>query len=102
MPRTWYRGDQRSTISDSGTVGALSLVTSAQEVRVGATPLPGRKMVAVFNNASDHMYWGFNSSQATSASGYILPANTGASWTITDSIAIWIVGSGNARIMEAR
>jgi hypothetical protein len=102
MPRDWYRADQRVTISESGTVGTLSLVTSAQEVRVGATPFSGRKMLSVFNNTSDHVYWGFNSATATSGAGYIIPANTGASWTLTQSVAVWVVGSGNVRIMEAR
>ena len=83
-------------------MGALTLVTSAQQVKVGASPFVGRKMVAVFNNTGDHLYWGFNSSTATSAAGYIIPANTGASWTVVGSVDLWVVGSGNVRVMEAR
>ena len=96
----WNRPAQLLTLTGTGTVGALSIVTSAVQAMVGATPFANRKQLQVFNNTSDVIYWAANSTQATSAAGFPILSGNLAQWTLTDSVQIWIVGSGNVRVAE--
>jgi len=96
----WNRSAQLLTLTGTGTVGALSIVTSAVQAMVGATPFANRKQLQVYNNTPDTIYWAGNSTQATSTAGFPIASGNMAQWTLTDSVQIWIVGSGNVRVAE--
>lgn len=96
----WNRAAQILTLTGSGTVGALSIVTSAVQAKVGASAMVNRKTLQVFNNTSEPIYWATNSTQCTSAAGFPIPAGASQTWTLTDSVEIWVVGSGNVRVAE--
>ena len=96
----WNRAAQLATLTGTGQAGALSIVTSAVRAMVGAAALVNRKTLQVYNNAGDVIYWAPNSTQCTSAAGFPIPVGASQTWTLTDSVEIWVVGSGNIRVAE--
>lgn len=96
----WNRTAQLTTLTGTGQAGALSIVTSAVQAIVGATALANRKVLQVYNNTGGSIYWAPNSTQCTSAAGFPIVAGGSAAWTITESAQVWIVGSGNVRVVE--
>lgn len=49
-------------ITTAGTEAALTVGTSAIEVKAGISSLSNRKLVTVFNNSNNTVYWGRTSS----------------------------------------
>lgn len=87
----------------AGTQAALTVGTTAVEVRVGASPLANRKNVTLFNNSSVTMYWGF-SNTVTVSSGTPIFKNQQVEWNVGPSQSIYVIAgtaSNNARITEA-
>lgn len=90
-------------INNAGVQGALSVSTTAIEVRVGASRLVNRKLVTVFNDGSATVYWGYTNA-VTAVNGTPIFKNQIHSWDAGDSISIWLIaasGSHTCRITEA-
>ncbi len=110
---TGQRGDlqldakSRLEIIDSanlgtGTQGALSVTTTATEIRVGASRLAGRSTITAFNNGSQTIYWGY-SSGVTTTTGTPLVQNQVGSWKVGDQQSVYLIatsGTQNVRITE--
>lgn len=81
---------------------ALTVGTTAVEVKVGATRLADRKGVILYNNSNRAMYWG--GSGVTVANG--IPLQKGESITIrNEDVSLFVVSdqaNQDARIVEFR
>ena len=89
-------------ITQSGLFGALTVGTSAVEIKVGATLLANRKMVTIYNNSNTTMYWGY-SNAVTTATG--TPLNKGEFLSLRCLISVWVIAgsAGNdSRVTEAK
>lgn len=87
----------------TGVQGALTVSTTALEVKVGSFPLSERKLVTVYNNGTGTVFWGFTSS-VTSTDGTPILKNQNAAWSVGDNQAIYLIsasGSNNVRITES-
>lgn len=90
-------------INQAGVQSALTVTTTPIEVRVGGSRLENRKLVSVFNDGSQTIFWGYTNT-VTSATGTHIFKNQLVSWDVGDGLAIWLVassGSHACRITEA-
>jgi hypothetical protein len=90
-------------INSSGVEGAITVTTTAIEAKVGASRLVNRKLLTVFNNGSQPIYFGYNST-VTTASGTPIVKDQSASWDVGDGLGVWLIassGSHNVRVTEA-
>lgn len=100
-----YGDDQTSTadiINTSGVQGALTVGTTAVEVKVGGSKLAARKSVTLYNNSNATIYWGYNNTVSTTTGTPILK-NTLFAWSVGESVEIWVISDGanrNTRITE--
>ena len=81
---------------------ALTVGTTAVEVKVGGAALANRKLLLIHNASGNTMYWGSNNSVTTS-NGMILFRDQVISIPVGPAISIWIisgVAAQNARITE--
>lgn len=91
-------------LNAAGVYGALTVGTSALELKVGASALSGRKFLTVQNLSSSDIYWGFNSS-VTVSTGLVIPKKTERTFSVSDSVAVWVIGPNaglDCRIAEAK
>lgn len=90
-------------IPANGLDGALTVGTSAVEVKVGANRLTDRRLVTIHNNSNQTIFWGF--SGVTTSTG--TPIEKGEFIAIqvrNDSVALFLISSStnlNVRIKEA-
>lgn len=93
----------------TGTQGALVVGTTAVAVRVGASDLPDRKTVTLYNNSQETLYWGW-SSGVTTSTGIPIIAGAVQTWCVEGSnnaevvptIYVIAATAGNStRVMEA-
>lgn len=87
-----------------GVQGAITLGTTAVEVKVGASKLANRKSVTVYNNSNRTIYWGYTSAVSVSTGTPVL-RNSAWSWDINSgaSSTIYIIAddpSLDVRITE--
>lgn len=88
----------------SGGQAALTVGTSAIEVKVGVSALTGRKLVTVYNNSLVTIYWGRNSSVTTLNGTPIEPRQFMSFEGFSASQAIFLIASiagNNVRITES-
>lgn len=86
----------------TGVEGAITVSTTAVEVKVGVSRLSNRKSVTAHNNGSSTLYWGYTSS-VTSSSGTPLFKDQFISWDVGPTQAVYIIaasGSHNVRVTE--
>ena len=82
---------------------ALTVNTTATEVKVGSSPLLNRKVVTLYNNSNETIYWGFTSSVSIT-SGSPIERKEFISWSVGDNQSIYIIAGTdglNSRITEA-
>jgi hypothetical protein len=87
----------------TGTQAALTVGTSAVEVKVGGSPLSNRKLVTLYNNSNTTIYWGFTSGVTTST-GTPIFKNQLYTWIAGSSQSIYVIAGSagnNTRITEA-
>lgn len=99
MGRVEYETTQ---VDVSGLEGALTVGTTAVEIKVGATIKDYRQSVSLFNNSTVNMYWGYTSSVTTSTGTPIYP-NQFVNWEVEISTTLYVVAgtaSNDARITE--
>lgn len=83
------------------TYGALSVTTSAQEVKVGASALGERKVITIQPLDGD-LYMGYNNSVTTSTGTKIFRGQTYA-MEATDTLTVFVIaasGTVDVRITE--
>ena len=85
-----------------GVNGALLLAGSAVEAKVGATRMEDRKVLSVFNLTGATIYWGWSSAGANATDGFPILNNTGLIWTIDGATPIYLHGTGDVRVQEAK
>lgn len=86
----------------TGTQGAITVTTSVIEAKVGGSRLSNRKLLTVYNNGNNTIYWGYTSG-VTSSNGTPIVKNQQAVWDIGDDQAIYLIagsGSNNVRVTE--
>ena len=91
------------TVRGSGVYGALTIGTSAQELKVGGSPLANRKIIIFQNLSNKTIYWGFDSSVTTST-GLAIGGGVEKQFSVSDSVGIWVISANtglNCRIAEA-
>lgn len=99
--------DDQSAVADilnagTGVQGALTVGTSAVEVKVGGSRLEGRKSVTVQNESNSIIYWGYTSG-VTTASGTPIQKKQFMSWAVGDNQTIYLIAGSagnNTRITE--
>jgi hypothetical protein len=90
-------------LNNGGTQAALTVGTTAVEIKVGASRLEGRKTVTLYNNSNTTIYWGYTSS-VTTATGTPIFRDQFVTWEAGDSQEIWVIAGSagnNTRITEA-
>lgn len=88
--------------NNGGSFGAITVGTSATEVKVGASPLADRKIVVIYHNGSNQLYYGLSNSVTTS-NGIRIFKNQIVMITAGENTSIWLISdqSGqDVRIME--
>jgi hypothetical protein len=92
----------RDTLKVGGTQGALTVGTSAVEVKVGVSQLANRKHVTLYNNSNSTIYWGLDSGVTTST-GTPIQKGEMVPWAASTATIYVIAGSaGNdTRITES-
>jgi hypothetical protein len=85
-----------------GDTAKLTLVGVAVEAKVGATRMPGRKLVSIFNLTGATIYRAWSQAKATATDGFPILDNTGVHIAVDDQIAVWLFGTGEVRIEEAK
>lgn len=91
-------------VSASGAEAALTVGTSAVEVKVGGSAISNRKIVTVYNNSVSIIYWGRTSGVTTSSGTPIIPGRLMVFEGFSASQPIYIIGSAaslNVRITES-
>lgn len=92
-----------SDVSNNGGVeGALTVGTSAVEVKVGGSALANRKLVTLSNNSAATIYWGYTSG-VTTTTGTPLLKGQERGWECGPGTSIWVIAgtaSLNTRITE--
>lgn len=103
--KTYY--DDQSAVADilsqGGVQATLTVGTSAVEVKVGGSPLEGRKEVTLFNNSNSILYWGYTNGVTTSTGTPIFKKQF-ITWTVSNTQPIYVIAgsaSNNTRITEA-
>lgn len=99
------KGDLKTSdiISGAGTQGALTIGTSATEAKVGATALTNRKLLTIFNNSGNTIYWG-RTSGVTASTGTPVFEKQLFTFEVSDDAPIYLVAStsgNNVRITES-
>jgi len=93
-----------SDVSSAGGVqGAITVGTTAVEVKVGGSSLANRKFVTLHNNSLVTWFWGYTNSVSTT-SGTPLFANQFASWRAGTGTTIFVIAAtagNNGRVTEA-
>lgn len=87
----------------AGVESALTVGTSAVEIRVGGSRLANRKSVTLYNNAFVNMFWGYTSGVTTTTGTPITPGTLN-SWASSDNNPIYVIttlAGQNSRITEA-
>lgn len=87
----------------TGTQAALTVGTTAVEVKVGGSPLTNRKLATLYNSSNSTLYWGF-SSGVTTATGTPIYKDQQVSWSVGPSQSIFVIAGSagnNTRITEA-
>lgn len=88
--------------NNGGAQAALSISTTAVQVKAGGSVLSNRKTVTVFNNSNATIYWGYTSGVTTS-SGTPIFKNQSVVWDIGPSTDIYLIaasGTNDVRITE--
>jgi len=91
------------TVRGSGSYGALTVGTSAVELKVGGSPLTNRKLVIFQNLSNKTIYWGFNSS-VTTTTGLAIGGGLEKQFSVNDTVRIWVISANtglDCRIAEA-
>lgn len=90
------------TARGSGVEGALTVGTSAVELKVGGSALAKRVNCTLYNNSNVVIYWGYTSS-VTASSGTPINKNDFFSWDVSDGRSVYLIAgtaSNNTRITE--
>ena len=88
---------------DNGVYGVLTVGITAVEVKVGASPLVGRKNVSLYNNSNKSIFWGYDNLVTINNGIEIFPRQY-VVWSITENTHIWVISdtaSLETRITEA-
>jgi hypothetical protein len=86
----------------SAVYGALTVGTTAVELKVGGTILANRKHVLFQNLSNKNIYFGFNNSVTTST-GLLVSGGSERGFDVSDSLSIWVIGESanlNCRLAE--
>lgn len=98
------RGHQNtlSVLNGSSVFAALTVGTSAVEIKVGGSPLANRKNVTLHNNSLFTLYWGY-SNAVTTSTGTPIVANQFVEWDVGPLQSIYVIAAvagNNTRITE--
>lgn len=86
-----------------GVQSALTVSTSAVELKVGGSALTNRINATLYNNSLVLIYWGYTNAVTTSTGTPIQPGQA-MSWDVGSSTSVYLIaaaGSNNTRITEA-
>jgi hypothetical protein len=90
-------------INVEGVQGSLTVGTTAIEAKAEATRLANRKVLAIYNNSVQTIFWGFTSGVTTSTG---IPLQKGELLVLKVSdVSVWLIAgtnNNNVRIVEAR
>jgi hypothetical protein len=95
--------NEHGLIRNGSLVGTLSIGTAALELKIGASKLPSRRSVYVFNNSAQDVYVGLGNT-VTTANGYPIKIGTERRFDLlsTETVALYAISSvaSDIRIME--
>ena len=89
-------------IYSGGLTGAMTLAGSAVEAKVGTERMAERKLLSIFNLTGTTIYRAWTEAQATEADGFPILDNSGVHIAVDDATAVWLFGTGEVRIEEAK
>jgi len=80
------------TVNHGGVNGAITVGVSAVEAKVDASKLTNRKLLTIFHNGSNNLYWGY-SNAVTTANGTQIFKNTMLVLPVGDGTSIWLISN---------
>ena len=89
-------------VNSGGINGAITVGTAAVEAKVSTSKLTNRKLLTVFHNGNNKLYWGY-ANTVTSSNGTQIFKNTLVSFPVGDGTSIWLISDiagQNVRITE--
>jgi len=89
-------------IYSGGVTGAITLAGAAVEAKVGAERLPGRKLLTIVNLTGATIYRAWSQAKANATDGIPLFDKMTIHMAVDDATAVWIFGTGDVRIEEAK
>ena len=92
-----------SPLNSNGSVGAVTVGTSAVQANVSGSNLTNRTLLTVFNNSANTVYYGYTSGVTTTSGSPIL-ANQTATWNIGSALTVYLIAGSagnNVRVSEA-
>lgn len=97
-------GDQSlNEISNGGGVqSALTVGTTAVELKVGGSALANRRNCTLYNNSSSPVYWGYTSA-VTTTTGTPIAATQFMAWDVGPNTSVFVISaiaSRDTRITE--
>lgn len=97
-------GDMKTTdVSNNGGLqAALSVGTTAVELKVGISVLDNRKSATLFNNSNNTIYWGYTNT-VTINSGTPIFKSQFVEWAVGSGTSIWLIAgsaTNDTRITE--
>lgn len=69
---------------------SITVGTSVVEAKVGASALANRKLLTVFNNGNQTIYWGYDSS-VTSSTGTPIFKSQFVEFEFTEDVSVWLI-----------
>lgn len=92
-------GDKLKTtdaLSGAAVNGVITVGTSAVEAKVNASPLASRKLLTVFNNGSQTIYWGY-ANTVTTANGTPIFKNQFVEFEFTEARSVWLISASEGQ-----
>jgi hypothetical protein len=89
--------------NNSGVEGALTVGTSAVELKVGASALSNRINATLINNSNTDIYWGYTNA-VTTTTGTPIVKGQFACWSVGPNTSIFLIAGSagnNTRITES-
>jgi len=72
------------------------------EAMVGAAPLVQRKLLSVHNGTGAVVYWSGSEAGCTVTDGFPLDAGDVLTLMVIGGVHVWLLGSGNVRVVEGK
>jgi hypothetical protein len=85
-----------------GVNGTMTLAGVAVEAKVDTERMPGRKLLSIFNLTGATIYRSWTEAKSNGVDDFPILDNTGVHIAVDDQKSVWLFGTGEVRIEEAK